>query len=124
MKNSTTKKSKNFYNSNNDVFFEDQLLLSNFYKETIFNYFNEEIILGNFNYLEIFQVFCKQKTCNFFENENYSFIDHTHLSYYGAKRIYNQTELEIILMNSKYKRTAQLLVIRTFKQQKFYKFFL
>jgi hypothetical protein len=59
--------------------------------------------LKSFNYehfIDIFAAFCVQDQCMYFDEENSLYIDGFHLSYFGAKRVYEKTNL-IKLLESK-----------------------
>jgi peptidoglycan/LPS O-acetylase OafA/YrhL len=53
-----------------------------------------------FNFIDIFAAFCVQDQCMYFDEENSLYIDGFHLSYFGAKRVYEKTNL-IKLLESK-----------------------
>ena len=91
------KKSGKFFNSFNKSYFENVTLINEKYRKTIYENFKDNIEKGELFYLDIFLVFCKGGSCNFFEDGQYLFIDYAHLSYYGARKIYFDTNIDLIL---------------------------
>lgn len=53
-----------------------------------------------FNFINVFDAFCIQEQCKYFDEENSLYIDGAHLSYFGAKKVYEKTDL-IKLLESK-----------------------
>tara|TARA_B110000444_G_scaffold127895_1_gene120359 strand:+ start:2135 stop:3982 length:1848 start_codon:yes stop_codon:yes gene_type:complete len=50
-----------------------------------------------FNFIDTFEIFCIQEQCRYFDEENSLYIDGAHLSYFGAKRVYEKTNLSKLL---------------------------
>ena len=45
----------------------------------------KNISLDNFTIINSEVIFCSDKNCNFRDNETYFFLDHVHLTYFGAR---------------------------------------
>jgi hypothetical protein len=54
----------------------------------------------NFYYVDTFDIFCETGSCNYFENKEFLFIDGSHLSYLGSKKIVEKSNLLSLLSNA------------------------
>lgn len=54
----------------------------------------------NFYYVDTFDIFCETGSCIYFENKEFLFIDGSHLSYLGSKKIVEKSNLLTLLSNA------------------------
>ncbi len=52
---------------------------------------------ANFQYIDLFNIFCNSNVCNYFDEEEFLFIDGSHLSYLGAKNLFDNSNLSLLL---------------------------
>tara|TARA_B100001057_G_C22702023_1_gene892137 strand:- start:69 stop:1166 length:1098 start_codon:yes stop_codon:yes gene_type:complete len=48
-------------------------------------------------YIDLFNIFCNSNVCNYFDEEDFLFIDGSHLSYLGAKNLFDNSNLSRLL---------------------------
>lgn len=81
------RKNQNYFSSYNHDYYLNQKLINEKFEKS-FNDIVSQLVATKkeIYYIELFSEFCSKEYCNYFDNSgNYYFIDHAHLSYYGAK---------------------------------------
>ena len=92
------KKNGYYLKTNNKEHFLKEELSNRNYKNYITNLDIDK--KSNLQYIEIFNIFCSAQDCNYFDNEEFLFIDGSHLSYLGARNIVDNSNLSSIFNNT------------------------